>query len=99
MIKGTTRSGFAYEIQDEALNDFELLEQLSDLEDNPLYLPKVITKLFGDKQKKALLDHVRKDDGIVPVDLLSVELEDIFRGKDLKNSPTSPGSSKTKKTT
>lgn len=86
MLKGTTKSGFKYEVKDESLNDYELLELLSEVDTNPLLLPKLVTQLLGDKQKKNLLDHIRDDKGIVTMDKISDEIMDIFRGEKLKNS-------------
>lgn len=40
MLKGTTKSGFRYEITTERLNNFELVEILSEVDENPLLLPK-----------------------------------------------------------
>lgn len=86
MLKGTTKSGFKYEVKDESLNDYELFELLSEVDTNPLLLPKLVTRLLGDKQKKNLLDHIRDDKGIVTMDKISDEIMDIFRGEKLKNS-------------
>lgn len=86
MLKGTTKSGFKYEVKDEALNDYELFELLSEVDANPLLLPKLVTRLLGEKQKKNLLDHIRDDKGIVTMDKISDEIMDIFRGEKLKNS-------------
>lgn len=80
MAKKKTKSGFSYEIDEKALNNFELLEMLGDLEDNPLLLPKVIKIVLGEKQKKALYDHVRDEDGRVPTEKIEIELVEIFNG-------------------
>ena len=32
MIKGTTKSGFDYTVQEEALDDYELLEELREID-------------------------------------------------------------------
>ena len=86
MLKGTTKSGFKYEVKDEALNDYELFELLSEVDANPLLLPKLVIRLLGEKQKKNLLDHIRDDKGIVTMDKISDEIMDIFRGEKLKTS-------------
>lgn len=86
-MKGTTQSGFEYEIQEETLNDYEFFELLAAVDENPLLLPRFVAKLLGDEQKKKLLDHVRNESGIVPIDKIEKEVLEIIRGnKDLKNS-------------
>ena len=86
MLKGTTESGFSYEIPDEALNDYELFELISEVDGNPLLLPKLVNKLLGVEQKNNLLNHVRMEDGRAPLDKISQEVTEIFRSKPIKNS-------------
>lgn len=86
MLKGKTKSGFEYEVSDESLNNFELIEVLAEVDSNPLLVPKLVKMLLGDEQKKNLSDHVRNDKGIVPLDLISNEIMEIFQGDKLKNS-------------
>lgn len=86
MLKGTTESGFAYEIPDETLNDYELFELIAEVDTNPLLLPKLVVKLLGEDQKKSLMDHVRNEYGIVKIDSMSQEVMEIFKSKELKNS-------------
>ncbi len=86
-IKGKTKTGFEYSVEKSALNDYELIEGLSGLDDNPLLISKVIDKLLGKDQVKKLKDHVRIKDGTVPTDKISEEITDIFEnsGEELKN--------------
>ncbi len=87
VIKGTTTTGFKYKIEESALNNFELVDTLAELDDNPLLLPKVLKLILGDEQKKALLEHVRADDNTIPIELVEKELMDIIQGnQELKNS-------------
>ena len=87
MLKGTTKSGFKFEINAENLNDYELLEVIAEVDENKLLLPKLVKKLLGEEQKKKLLDHLRTPEGRVPIEAISQELTDIFEvSKDLKNS-------------
>lgn len=74
-----TSSGFCCVIDEDALNDMELLEDLEALDQgNPLRVPSALHRLLGDDGKKAIYDHVRTDDGRVPVDRVSTELAEIF---------------------
>ena len=86
MLKGKTKSGFEYEVADETLNNFELIEVLSEVDSNPLLVPKLVKMLLGEEQKNKLSNHVRNEKGIVPVDSISNEIMEIFQGDKLKNS-------------
>ena len=86
MLKGKTKSGFQYEVTDETLNDFQLIEVLADVDTNPMLLPKLVKMLLGDEQKQRLLDHLRTEKGNVPLDAISVEIMEIFQSGQAKNS-------------
>lgn len=78
----TTSTGFEFTISEEALTDMELLENLTAIEeggkDAIAAMPKLFTSLLGKEQKKALYDHVRTEEGRVPIEALTRELGDIF---------------------
>lgn len=59
MIKGKTKTGFEYEIHDNVLDDFEVLELVGAVDENTVALPKLLTALFGEEQKKAYTEHMR----------------------------------------
>lgn len=85
--KKKTSTGFEYLINENALNNFELLDLFAEVDENPLLLPKVIEMLLGKEGKQALYDHVRLEDGTVPADKISNELFEIINGsKEIKNS-------------
>lgn len=87
MLKGTTKTGFKFELDEENLNDYELFKLIAGLEENQWLLPKLVTKLLGEEQEKRLLDHVRTPDGKVPMNVIDKEITDIFSlSKELKNS-------------
>lgn len=79
MVKGVTRSGFQFEISEDAANDMELLEDLVDLDAGKLTaLVPVFRRILGD-QKQALYDHLRDPEtGRVPMDKAQEEILDIF---------------------
>lgn len=86
-IKGVTKTGFKYTVEKSALNDYELIECLSGLEENPLLISGIINKLLGEKQVTKLKNHVRIEDGTVPTDKISEEITDIFEtSSQVKNS-------------
>mgnify|MGYP001003981516 CR=1 FL=1 len=80
-LVGVTKSGFAYSIPKKNLNNFELVEALGEIEDNPLVLPKVLKLLLGKEQTQKLKNHLRDNDGIVDTDKMTAELEDIFKAQ------------------
>ena len=88
-LTGHTRSGFEFEVDAKALDDMEMIDALAEIMDeNPLAFSKVCLKLLGPVQRKALYEHLRGEDGKVPVEAISVEIGDIFRalGEAGKNS-------------
>ena len=78
MIQGKTKTGFEFKIEDAVLNDYELLELFAEVDENPLLVPKLVKTILGEKQKNALIEHVRNENGIVPTDKIAAELEDIL---------------------
>ncbi|MPM49077.1 hypothetical protein SDC9_95805 [bioreactor metagenome] len=87
MIKGKTKSGFLYELDKERLNNYELLEAIGELEENPLVLSSVVNLLLGKEQTKKLKDHLRTENGIVPTEKMSEEITEIFQNQgETKNS-------------
>ena len=88
MIKGKTSSGFEFEISEDVANDYELVENLGELEDNPLILGKIVNQILGKEQTARRTDHVRKEKGIVPTDRMTQEIIEIFQnsGEEIKNS-------------
>lgn len=78
MIRGTTRSGFAFEVDEAICDDMELFEALTDLDagDTTAVVP-VCRKILGG-QKAALYDHLRGPDGRVPVSKVADEIADIL---------------------
>lgn len=88
-MKGTTRTGFAFEVDENAFNDMEVVDVLSNEEMHATYkMSFLVSRVLGAKQKKALYDHLRDASGRVPVDAVEREMEDIFAafGQQGKNS-------------
>lgn len=65
MIKGTTKSGFNFELDDDLFDDFELVELYAKVDKNMIYLGDLAEKLLGAEQKRALIDHLREKNGKV----------------------------------
>ncbi|MGX6962426.1 hypothetical protein [Vagococcus xieshaowenii] len=85
MAKKLTSSGFAYVLEKERLDNYELLEAISEIEEDPTVVPKVIKLLLGKEQAQVLKDHVRDEKGFVPAEKMMAELQEIFETQ-AKNS-------------
>ena len=83
-----TSSGFEYELKPEAANDMELLEDIAEWDKGNLTsVPSALTRLLGKEQKKALYEHLRDKNGIVPTDKVMTEVIEMFNGvSETKNS-------------
>lgn len=85
-----TKSGFDFELQPNALDDWELMEDLGAVTaENPDFsaASSVFVRLLGKDQYAKLKEHVR-DNGKVSVKAMLAELENIFEtaGDQAKNS-------------
>lgn len=79
MIEGKTKSGFEFKIEDAALDDWELLEYLTELDEGDLsHVAKINKSLLGTEQTKALKEHVRDETGRVRTSLMVEELGEIL---------------------
>lgn len=88
MISGTTSSGFYYEISDENLDDYELLETICEVDNgNNALIPKVAELVLGKDQINALKEHLRNENGRVKTTEMFREIMEIMKGNnDGKNS-------------
>lgn len=78
MAKGKTETGFKFEVNDNIAEDYELIEMIAEVDENPLVTPKLLNKLLGKEQVKALKDHIREEDGTVNVYKMLAEVKAIF---------------------
>ncbi|MBE5852261.1 MAG: hypothetical protein E7299_04815 [Lachnospiraceae bacterium] len=87
MLTGKTESGFEFQLSENAMNNMELIEDLATVDRGDVTaLPKVLVALLGAEEKKRLYDHLRTEDGRVPIDLLVEEVKQMFKvSKELKN--------------
>jgi len=88
MVKGILKSGFEFEIDVESLDDMEFVEALADAETNALAFPRVCKMMLGEEQKKRLYDHLRDENGRVPVQAVQEAIIEIMStsGDEAKNS-------------
>lgn len=78
MLEIKTSSGFEIEINEQVLDNMELVDALSELEENEFAISKVTFLVLGKEGKKRLYDHLRREDGTVPVQKVADEIGEIF---------------------
>ena len=77
----TTVSGFHCYVDEDALDDIELLETLSKLDQGDVtVLPSTVEGLLGPDGRAALYEHIRTPAGRVPITKVVEELGDIMQG-------------------
>ena len=87
MIKGRTESGFEYELDDSVMDDYELLELLTDInKGDARRIVDVAGKLLGLEQKDRLKEHIRGKEGRVSTKAMWQELLEVLQGANGKNS-------------
>lgn len=80
-IKGVTKGGFAYTLKESVKDDMELVDALAEIDaGNGLAMSTVCLKLLGKEQRKKLYDHVRAEDGTVPIEAVGEAIQDILTG-------------------
>ena len=83
MYKGVTSSGFEYEIDEKNADNMELVDAVSDVtEGDKLAVSRVCRLILGVDQRKRLYEHLRTEDGRVPVEAVTREIFEIFNGTD-----------------
>lgn len=92
MITAKTESGFSIELEESTLDNMEVLDALSDLDEgNPLAMSRLVVKLLGKDGKKRLYDHLRTEDGRVPASAVESAIMELFQFINAgKNSASSP---------
>ena len=77
MLKGKTRSGFEFEVNEQAL-DMRVIKAVRKAKEDITYIDEVYERLLGEDQQEALYDHIEKTYGTVAPDRAAEELIDIF---------------------
>ena len=73
-----TSSGFSCDVDESAMNDMELLEDLAAIDRGDIsVLPGALSRIVGSENKRKLYDHVRIN-GRVPIDSVSQEIGEII---------------------
>ena len=91
MITGKTKAGFEYQIHDDVLDDFEVLELVGAVDESITALPKLLTAVFGADQKKAYNEHMRNPKtGRISTQAVLEDIENMF--EDLNSEPETKNS-------
>lgn len=85
LITGKTKTGFSYQIQKEQVEDYEFIELIGEVEENPTVLPKMLKMLFGKEQTEKLKEHLRTEDGFVPITAMVEVFGEVLNNPKLKN--------------
>lgn len=78
MVIGKIHQGAEFEIAEDALDDMELLELITEADANQNLLPKVVLSLFGADQKKKLYDILREEHGKVRISDVGVAIQEVL---------------------
>ena len=88
MIEGITSTGFAFAVEEKRLDNMELVDAIAKVDKDPTAVSRVLDLMLGEEQKHCLYDHLRTEDGRVPIGAMTDALTEIFAagGKQAKNS-------------
>ncbi len=92
-MKGKTKSGFKYNVNENIRTDWRFVKALADAdsEDASKQLSgatRMVNLLLGDEGEAKLEAHVAQEDGVVPIERVMDEVREIITaiGDQLKNS-------------
>lgn len=87
MLKGKTETGFEFEIDEEVLDDWELLELLQEIDDGSIgKLSKAMVLMLGKEQYEKLKNFIKARDGKIKASVMVDEFSSIMNAdKELKN--------------
>ena len=79
MIRGKLSSGFEFGLDENVFDDFELVELYAKVAKNPIWIGDLAERLLGAEQKKALVEHLRDENGKVRTSAMMNALSEIER--------------------
>jgi hypothetical protein len=85
MIKGQTSSGFDYKLNDEAFNDWEILELIDELEEKPNAIVRLAKRLLEKDQYNALKKHCTVNGKVVMTTMMNEVTEILNTNQETKN--------------
>lgn len=81
----STKSGFCATVDLDRLDNVELLDALAELSENGLGIGKVIALILGKEEKRRFYDHVRAENGAVPIKAVTDAFSEIMDLLSAKN--------------
>ena len=87
MMTGKTTCGFEFVVDEKKLDNMDLVDAIAESDKNPIAITKVITLILGPEQKQRLYEHLRTEDGRVPIEEATRVVVEIFQSSNTgKNS-------------
>ncbi len=77
-MQGKTKSGFKFNIAKEVLDDMRLIDAIRNADKDPMQVVDIVDLILG-KNKEKLYDHVKTEDGRVPISAVQTEITEIFK--------------------
>jgi hypothetical protein len=77
MINITMGDGFKIHLDENVFDDFELVELFAKVAKNPIWIGDLAEKMLGPEQKKALMEHLRDENGKVRTSAMMQALKEI----------------------
>ncbi|MCQ2087969.1 MAG: hypothetical protein MJZ37_07935 [Bacilli bacterium] len=83
MVKGKTKTGFEFEVDERIKNDWRVVHAIADIQskDESIIVPAMVKliKLIINNQEEALMEHIaNNNEGFVPTNALYAEISDIL---------------------
>ncbi len=79
-MRGVTKSGFEFEVNDGIVNNMELVDALVEIQKGSMgAVSDLLNCIFSKEEKKCLYDHVRDESGRVPMDKCLAEATEIIQ--------------------
>ena len=85
MIRGQTKSGFDFEIDEEVLDNWEILEVIDELEEKPNLIVRLSKMLLEDEQYKNLKKHCTVNGKVVMTAMVNEVTEILNNNQETKN--------------
>lgn len=86
-MTGDLKSGFVFTVADDIGDDYEVLELIAEVEENPVKVTKLMRYILGAEQTDALKNHLRNENGRVTITAMDGAMQEIFNAVNaLKNS-------------
>lgn len=82
-----TKSGFEFEIDKDRLDDWELVERMTSMDENdPKGYMQIVIDMLGADQYQALKDFLRAKEGRVRITSMKREMDEIFNHVDFSDA-------------